>query len=140
MFQSQIPYSPEENTPAAAFEHQLDEDTKLNWRDGVMELQQEISYDVNEAMKGKELWAFVEGKVADENAYVARTYKDAELRKMKKMKEFGFNAIRFSHYPAGKDLLDACDEVGMYVMDESFDQWRSTKTKYDYANYFDAEC
>ena len=42
-----------------------------------MELQQEISFDVNESMKGRELWAFVEGKVADENAYVARTYKDA---------------------------------------------------------------
>lgn len=70
----------------------------------------------------------------------ARTYKDAELRKMKKMKEFGFNAIRFSHYPAGKDLLDACDEVGMYVIDESFDQWRAKKTKYDYSNHFDAQC
>ena len=69
----------------------------------------------------------------------ARTYKDAEVRKMKKMKQFGFNAIRFSHYPAGKDLLDTCDEVGMYVMDESFDQWRAKKTKYDYANQFDAE-
>ena len=70
-------YSPEENTPAASFEGQLDEETKLTWRDEVMELQQEISYDRNESMKGRELWAFVEGKVADENAYVARTYKDA---------------------------------------------------------------
>jgi ribosomal protein S12 methylthiotransferase len=55
----------------------VDEETKLTWRDEVMELQQEISSDLNEAMKGRELWAFVEGKVADENAYVARTYRDA---------------------------------------------------------------
>ena len=69
----------------------------------------------------------------------ACTYKDAELRKMRKLKEYGFNAIRFSHYPAGKDLLDACDEVGMYVMDESFDQWRRPKNRYDYSNHFDAQ-
>ena len=42
-----------------------------------MELQQEISFDINEAMKERVLWAFIEGKVSDENAYVARTYKDA---------------------------------------------------------------
>jgi ribosomal protein S12 methylthiotransferase len=70
-------YSPEENTPAATFPNQVDEETKLTWRDDVMELQQEISADLNEAMKGRELWAFVEGKVADENAYIARTYRDA---------------------------------------------------------------
>jgi ribosomal protein S12 methylthiotransferase len=72
-----FPYSPEETTPAAAFPDQVDEETKLNRRDEVMELQQEISADLNEAMKGRTLWAFVEGKVADENAYVARTYRDA---------------------------------------------------------------
>ncbi len=70
-------YSPEEHTPAAEFEGQIDEETKKIWRDEVMELQQEISYDRNEAMRGQELYAFVEGKVADESAYVARTYKDA---------------------------------------------------------------
>lgn len=70
-------YSPEENTPAAAFDGQLDEETKRTWRDDVMELQQEISADVNASMKDRELWAFVEGKIAGENAYVARTYKDA---------------------------------------------------------------
>lgn len=72
-----FPYSPEEHTPAAEFDGQIDEETKLTRRDDVMELQQEIAFDLNEAMKGRELWAFVEGKVADENAYVARTYKDA---------------------------------------------------------------
>lgn len=67
------------------------------------------------------------------------TYDKAEYRKVKKLKEFGFNAIRYSHYPAGKNFLDVCDELGMYVMDESFDQWKRPNTKYDYSIYFDAE-
>ena len=58
---------------------------------------------------------------------------------MKKLKEFGFNAIRFSHYPAGLGLLKACDELGMYILDESFDQWRVPNTKYDYSTVFDQE-
>lgn len=70
-------YSPEEDTPAAGFPDQVDEETKLTWRDEVMELQQEIAFDGNEAMKGRTLWAFIEGSVAGEHAYVARTYKDA---------------------------------------------------------------
>lgn len=69
----------------------------------------------------------------------ACTFDKAEYRKMKKLKEFGFNAIRYSHYPTGKNLLDICDEIGMYVMEESFDQWRGSNTKYDYSIYFDAE-
>lgn len=69
----------------------------------------------------------------------ACTYDKAEYRKIKKMKKFGFNAIRYSHYPAGKNLLDVCDELGMYVMDESFDQWLSKNTEYDYHLYFKQE-
>lgn len=70
-------YSPEEGTPAEKFADQVEEETKLNWQEDVMELQQEVSFDRNEALKGTELWAFIEGKVADENAYVGRTYRDA---------------------------------------------------------------
>lgn len=70
----------------------------------------------------------------------ACSYDKAEHRKIRKLKEFGFNAIRYSHYPAGKTTLDACDELGMYVMDESFDQWRRPNTRYDYSIHFDAEC
>lgn len=72
-----FPYSPEEGTPAAEFEGQMDEETKLTRRDEIMELQQEIAFDRNEKMIGRKLWAFIEGKVADEDAYVARTYRDA---------------------------------------------------------------
>ena len=70
-------YSPEEGTPAAEFPDQLDEETKLTWKDDVMELEQEIIFEQNEELKGQEIWAFIEGKVADENAYVGRTYRDA---------------------------------------------------------------
>lgn len=70
-------YSPEEGTPAAGFEDQIEKEQKEEWLDDVMELQQEVSFDKNEEMKGRELWAMIEGKVADENAYIGRTYKDA---------------------------------------------------------------
>ena len=72
-----FPYSPEEGTPAAEFEDQVDEEKKLDWQADVMELQEEVIFDKNESMKGRELYAFIEGKVADENAYVGRTYRDA---------------------------------------------------------------
>jgi len=70
-------YSPEEGTPAEKFPDQVDEELKLDWQDAVMELQQEVSFDKNEELKGREMWAFIEGKVADENAYIGRTYRDA---------------------------------------------------------------
>lgn len=70
-------YSPEEDTPAAEMDNQVDEEIKANWRDEVMELQQEIAFEKAQNMIGKELWVMIEGKVADENAYVGRTYKDA---------------------------------------------------------------
>ena len=70
-------YSPEEDTPAAQMEGQIPEEIKEERRDELMELQQEISFDKNEDMAGRTLLAMVEGKVADENAYIARTYMDA---------------------------------------------------------------
>lgn len=70
-------YSPEEGTPAAEMEDQVPEEVKLERQAAVMELEQEVIFDKNEEMAGKELYAFIEGKVADENAYVGRTYMDA---------------------------------------------------------------
>lgn len=70
-------YSPEEGTPAAEMEHQVPQELKEEWRDAVMELEQEVIFDKNEQMTGRELYAIIEGKVADENAYVGRTYRDA---------------------------------------------------------------
>lgn len=70
-------YSPEEDTPAATFEDQIDEEVKEDRRADIMELQQEIAFDKAEDMIGREVLVMIEGKVADENAYVGRTYRDA---------------------------------------------------------------
>ena len=70
-------YSQEEDTPAASIPDQIDEETKLNWQEELMELQQEIAFDRAEERTGSVVTAMIEGKVADEDAYVARTYGDA---------------------------------------------------------------
>lgn len=70
-------YSPEENTPAALMDNQIADDIKEEWRDEIMELQQEIAFEKSENMIGRELLVMVEGKIADEPAYVGRTYMDA---------------------------------------------------------------
>jgi ribosomal protein S12 methylthiotransferase len=70
-------YSPEENTPAATFPDQIDEEVKEEWQADVMELQEEIILDKNEEMIGREIMVMIEGKVADENAYIGRSYRDA---------------------------------------------------------------
>ena len=70
-------YSPEEDTPAATFEDQIDEEVKEDRQADIMELQQEIAFDKADDMIGREVLVMIEGKVADENAYVGRTYRDA---------------------------------------------------------------
>ncbi len=70
-------YSPEEDTPAATMPDQIDESVKEDRQADLMELQQEIAFELAENMVGKEVLVMIEGKVADENAYVGRTYKDA---------------------------------------------------------------
>ncbi len=60
------------------------------------------------------------------------TYAESEERRVRILKENGFNAIRSSHNPASKALLDACDKLGMYVMDETFDMWYNRKNPHDY--------
>ena len=70
-------YSAEEDTPAAGFSDQVEEERKCLWRDEIMELQQEISEEHCASMNGKVLEAMVEGQLSGERAYVARTYMDA---------------------------------------------------------------
>jgi beta-galactosidase len=62
----------------------------------------------------------------------AVTTSAAEHRRVRLLKEAGFNAIRVSHQPAGRTLLDACDRIGMLVVDEAFDMWTGGKTEFDY--------
>lgn len=69
----------------------------------------------------------------------AATFYDAEYRRVRILKESGFNAIRSAHQPAAPALLRACDELGMYVMDEAFDMWTRCKSDNDYGLFF-GEC
>lgn len=72
-----FPYSEEEDTAAAEMPDQVPEQVKNDRRDAVMELQQQIAFENAETMKGRTMLAMIEGKVADENCYIARTYRDA---------------------------------------------------------------
>ena len=72
-----FPYSQEEDTPAATMEDQVPQEVKEFRRDELMELQQAIAFDKAEDMVGRILTVMIEGKVADEETYVARTYRDA---------------------------------------------------------------
>lgn len=67
----------------------------------------------------------------------AATYKDAHLRQVAILKAAGFNAIRISHHPSAPALLAACDELGLYVMDETFDMWTRFKSDFDFSLVFD---
>ncbi len=69
----------------------------------------------------------------------AASFPESEWRRVKILKESGYNAIRSSHNPASTAMLEACDALGMYVMDETFDMWYVRKTKYDYGCDF-REC
>ncbi|WP_262003085.1 glycoside hydrolase family 2 TIM barrel-domain containing protein [Microbacterium sp. Mcb102] len=66
----------------------------------------------------------------------AATFADAEERRVRLLKEAGFNAIRSSHNPMSVAMLEACDRLGVYVMDETFDMWTSNKMPHDYSLHF----
>ena len=72
----------------------------------------------------------------DNGVLGACCYEDAERRKVRLLKEAGYNAIRSAHNPCSKALLDACDHLGVLVMDEYIDHWYIHKTEYDYVTYF----
>jgi beta-galactosidase len=66
----------------------------------------------------------------------AATIDRAEERRVELLKEAGFNAIRSAHNPLSKPMLDACDRLGVLVMDETFDMWTQSKSEHDYALRF----
>ena len=74
----------------------------------------------------------------DDGVLGAMAFDAAEIRKVKLMKEPGFNLIRTSHNPTTRAFLDACDSLGMLVIDEAFDGWRTQKTPYDYSTLIDS--
>jgi beta-galactosidase len=74
----------------------------------------------------------------DDGVLGAMAFDDAEIRKVRQMKEAGFNLIRTSHNPTTRAFLDACDSLGMLVTDEAFDGWRTQKNPYDYSTVIDS--
>jgi len=74
----------------------------------------------------------------DDGVLGAMAFDAAEIRKVRQMKEAGFNLIRTSHNPTTRAFLDACDSLGMLVIDEAFDGWREAKTPYDYSTLIDS--
>jgi len=74
----------------------------------------------------------------DNGCLGAAAFDRAEERRIELLKSAGFNAIRTSHNPPSEAFLDACDRLGMLVIDESFDGWKEKKNDFDYAMYFDA--
>ena len=74
----------------------------------------------------------------DDGVLGAMAFDAAEIRKVKLMKEAGFNLIRTSHNPTTRAFLDACDSIGMLVIGEAFDGWRTAKLKYDYSTMIDS--
>lgn len=78
------------------------------------------------------------GAIHHDNGVVgAAAYRSAEFRKIRLLKEAGFNAVRIAHNCAGRDLLDACDYYGLMVMNELSDVWGRGKTNHDYALHFE---
>lgn len=75
----------------------------------------------------------------DHGVIGARSFEQSEERRILRLKKAGFNAVRVAHHPAGEDLLNVCDRLGMYVMDESFDMWREAKNPNDFHQYFDTD-
>ena len=66
----------------------------------------------------------------------AATYAETEMRRISRLRASGFNAVRMAHNPCADVLLEACDRLGMYVMDEAFDMWTRSKSDYDYSMFF----
>ncbi len=100
-----------------------------------------ISYSADEGFRlnGKRL--LINGACVhhDDGILGAMAFDAAEIRKVRLMKEAGFNLIRTSHNPSTRAFLDACDSLGMLVIDEAFDGWRTLKTAHDYHSLFDTD-
>ncbi len=75
----------------------------------------------------------------DHGVLGACEFRPAEERRLRILKENGFNALRISHNPASQITLDLCDELGLYVMNEAFDGWYTPKTYHDYSRIFESD-
>lgn len=98
-----------------------------------------ITYDVQNGLRLNGKKVILNGGCVhhDNGCLGAAAYDRAETRKVELLKSAGFNAVRTSHNPPSETFLDACDRLGLLVIDESFDGWREKKTANDYAKHFD---
>lgn len=98
-----------------------------------------ITYSAEEGLRlnGKQIKLYG-GCIHHDNGILgAAAYDRAEERKVEMLKEAGFNAVRTSHNIPSETFLDACDRLGLLVIDEAFDGWRDSKNTYDYSTLFD---
>ena len=111
-------------------------DSKLSTKFGV----RTFSFDAEQGfvLNGKKV--LINGACVhhDDGVLGAMAFDDAEIRKVRQMKKAGFNLIRTSHNPTTRAFLDACDSLGMLVIDEAFDGWRTQKNPYDYSTVIDS--
>ena len=107
---------------------------------------EELRFGIRQIALDKELGLLINGErtilygacIHSDNALLgAESYKEVEYRKVRQLKELGYNAARSAHNPICKDFLEACDELGLYVMDEYVDCWYTHKTKFGYSNYME---
>ena len=107
---------------------------------------EELKFGIRSIALNKEQGLLINGErvilfgacIHSDNALLgAESYKEVEYRKVRQLKELGYNAVRSAHNPICKDFLEACDELGLYVMDEYVDCWYIHKTKFGYSNYME---
>ena len=98
-----------------------------------------IEFDPNKGMflNGKHVKLHGVCLHADAGCLGTAFYKDAARRQLQLMKDMGVNAIRGSHNIQAPEFLDLCDEMGLMLLNESFDSWKREKTTYDYARFFE---
>lgn len=98
-----------------------------------------IEYSADRGFLLNGLPTFISGACVhhDNGILGAASYDDAEIRKARLLKEAGFNAVRTSHNPPAPAFLDACDSIGLMVIDEAFDGWRQKKNAHDYGELID---
>lgn len=114
-----------------------DEDTVLDMAENMFGIRRLELDPVNGLRVNGEKILLRGGCIHHDNGPVgAATFERAEQRRIELLKEAGFNSVRISHNSSSKALLDACDRMGMLVMEESFDMWTQTKRPFDYSLVF----
>lgn len=98
-----------------------------------------IQYSADEGFKLNGESVLINGACVhhDNGILGAASYDDAEIRKVKLLKDAGFNAVRTSHNPPASAFLAACDSLGLMVIEEAFDGWKAAKNPYDYSILYD---